>query len=161
MCLSVLEHHGMEGVGLRDKRINVHQECLGHQGLLMLIMLSVTLWCQILCQLAWTIGCLDIWSDLILSVSVSRLLLLMWVGIIQSVKGLGRTKGWPLMNKRELFCLAAVFLPLLLDLHWKIISSYVLTGTTPQFSWLSDLWTWTKTTSAFLGLQLAICRSWE
>ena len=60
-----------------------------------------------MCQLDWATGCPDIWSNMILSVSVrvyldeihigirrlrSRGLPPVWVGIVQSVEGLNRTK---------------------------------------------------------------------
>ena len=99
-----------------------------------------------MCQLDWAMGCPDIWSNIILSVSVrvfldeiniwigrvskADLSSLMWVGLTQSVEGLDRPKGLTLPQMRKLF------------LFWGCISilSFLQTQTEPSVSsWVSNL----------------------
>ena len=122
-----------------------------------------------MCQLDWTMECTDIWWNMILNVSVKaffneiniwictlrQIVLLMCVAIIQSVEGLNTTKLLTFSQIRgNSACLTELkhwsFPPL--DSDWNI-----------SFSWVSSLpaFQLELIPSAFLGLQLADCRSWD
>ena len=95
----------------------------------------------------------------------------MWVGLIQSVEGLNRTKR---LSKRELL-LPDCFklghqLPLAFGFELKhqlflgLDIAGLQTATTPPALWVSDLWTQAGIkASSLLGLLLADspCRSWD
>lgn len=73
----------------------------------------------------------------------------MWVGLIQSFEGLAGTKRLTFLSKRELFlpcCLLSYF--------WTQTKTWAHLGLQPAAFWI-------RTTSAFLSLQLAVCRSWD
>ena len=104
--------------------------------------LYIMLWWLVLCQLNWATRCLDVWSNIILGVSVrvfhneinfriSRLNIMQiafpnMVGPIQSAEGLNRTKGSTLWQVREdSSCLTALIFLLILDSDGIIASFWV------------------------------------
>ena len=120
-----------------------------------------------MCQLDWTMECTDIWWNIILNVSVKaffneiniwictlrQTVLLMCVALIQSDEGLNMTK---LLSFSQIRGNSACLIELKhrsspsLDSEWNI-----------SFSWVSSLpaFQLELIPSAFLGLQLADCRS--
>ena len=86
-----------------------------------------------------------------------QIALTVWVGIIQSVQGLSRTKKKAKEGGNFLFsfldCCLNWAVGLLLPLDWDLH---------PWLAWFSGLWTQAGITSlAFLGLQLIDGASWD